>query len=123
MVFLKATKIPRDDLQEREERKNNVAGEGKKARNFGPPHHAGPHPAGLHFSRYALVPSGPHLQDPPKCPLSHLPPPRIKIITITFIIIKIIIIIIIIIIIRFKIIISIRIGFLFILGLKKHWPK
>ena len=43
--------------REREERKKTVAGEGKKARNFGPPtlraHHSGLHSSGLHSS-------GPH---------------------------------------------------------------
>ena len=33
----KTTKIPRKDPEERNERKNIVAGEGKTARNFGPP--------------------------------------------------------------------------------------
>ena len=45
------TKIPREDPQEREERKKIVAGEGKNAK-FCPP-----------------SPSGPHLQGLPKCPL------------------------------------------------------
>ncbi len=35
------TKIPRKEPQEREERMNTVAGEGKKARNFGPLHPSG----------------------------------------------------------------------------------
>ena len=44
------TKIPRKDPQEREEKKKIVTGEGKKARNFGPPTHpSGPHPSGLHL--------------------------------------------------------------------------
>ena len=83
------TKIPRKDPQEREERKNIVAGDGKTARNFGPPTlrdlaFRGPtlqgagskgspapspkwtdgwHPSGHHFSGPHLTgpqPSGPH---------------------------------------------------------------
>ena len=43
---MKAPKISRKDQQEREERMKTVAGEGKKARNFAPPHPSGPHPLG-----------------------------------------------------------------------------
>ena len=56
--FKNTTKIPREDPQDREERKKTVAGEGKKkARNFGPTlrtlHFSGfgKHPSSSHFSR------------------------------------------------------------------------
>ena len=65
VVFLKATKIQRMDPP-REGRKKNVAGEGKKARNFalspppfrGPTLHSGPPPFGASTLR-GLHPSGP----------------------------------------------------------------
>ena len=55
--FKNTTKIPREDLQEREERKKIVAGEGKKSAKFWAPHPSGPHPSGFH-------PSGPHPSGP-----------------------------------------------------------
>ena len=53
------TKIPRKDPQEREERVNICGGEGKKARNFGPPTLRGPTPRGPIFSSFGLHPSWP----------------------------------------------------------------
>ena len=56
------TKIPRKDPKEREEEKNNVAGEGKKPRNFGPPTLRGltllgstPHPPPTRWPEAALA--------------------------------------------------------------------
>ena len=45
VVFLKTTKIPREDAQEREERKTIVAGEGKKREILGSPPFGAPHPS------------------------------------------------------------------------------
>ena len=58
------TQIPREDPQEREERKKFVAGEGKK-REILPlrnPTLEGPHPLGPHFSGFGPNRSGPTLQ-------------------------------------------------------------
>ena len=57
------TKIPREDFQERGERKKNVAGEEKKARKFGPPTPRGPTLRGPTLRGPTLqgpIPSGPH---------------------------------------------------------------
>ena len=59
---LNTTKIPREDPQRGKKRTNFAAGEGKKARNFGPPHPSGPHPSGPHPS--GPHPSGPHPSGP-----------------------------------------------------------
>ena len=73
------TKIPREDLQEREERKKSVAGEGKNAKIWAPhrsgPHPSGPHPSGPHPS--GAHPSGPHPSGAPPfgCPTLRGPHP------------------------------------------------